>query len=416
MDPLHDKVLANNETIPKEIGVRELRDAIPGHCFRPSYIVSLCYLLRDILGVVTLAILAAFILPQITSPYFYTLSWCLYGFTQGLFGTGLWVLAHECGHGGFSQSQWLNDAIGWSLHSMLLTPYFAWKSTHRRHHLHANHMERDHHYVPYRRDAYAAKLNVEQSKLEDLAADTPVVTTIRIIIQQTFGWPWYLLFNLTSGPESTHPKSPGRWWQNSHFDPTSSLFSPGDYMSVIISDIGIGLTISGLWYLGNLFGSKSIILFYVVPWLWVNHWIVAITYLHHTHPSLSRYEQDSWSFLKGALATVDRDFGWVGRFFFHNIIDFHVIHHLFSQIPFYHAEEATRAIVPILGSRYYQDKASSFVGGLWQAFTECQWVEPGQGNSTGNGELRFQKGPSPAPEYKMRHWKDIASTECKAWM
>lgn len=86
------------------------------------------------------------------------------------------------------------------------------------------------------------------------------------------------------------------------------------------------------------------------------------------------------------------------------------------QIPFHHAEEATRAIIPLLGSRYYQDKASSFVGGLWQAFTECQWVEPGQGDSTGNGELWFQKGPSPAPEYKMRHWKDIASTECKAWM
>lgn len=88
----------------------------------------------------------------------------------------------------------------------------------------------------------------------------------------------------------------------------------------------------------------------------------------------------------------------------------------YRQIPFYHAEEATRAIIPLLGSRYYQDKASSFVGGLWQAFTECQWVEPGQGDYTENGELRFQKGPSPAPEYKMRHWKDIASTECKAWM
>jgi omega-6 fatty acid desaturase (delta-12 desaturase) len=53
--------------------------------------------------------------------------------------------------------------------------------------MYANHMERDHHYVPYRRDAYAAKLGVDKSKLEDLAADTPVATTLRIIIQQVFG-------------------------------------------------------------------------------------------------------------------------------------------------------------------------------------------------------------------------------------
>jgi omega-6 fatty acid desaturase (delta-12 desaturase) len=144
-------------------------------------------LLRDILGVVALATLAVFTIPQIKNPYFYAISWCLYGFIQGLFGTGLWVLAHECGHGGFSPSQRLNDMIGWSIHSMLLTPYFSWKSTHRRHHMYANHMERDHHYVPYRRDAYAAKLGADKSKLEDLAADTPVATTLRIIIQQVFG-------------------------------------------------------------------------------------------------------------------------------------------------------------------------------------------------------------------------------------
>ena len=57
---------------------------------------------------------------------------------------------------------------------------------------------------------------------------------------------------------------------------------------------------------------------------------VAITFLHHTHPSVPKYENASWNFLRGATATIDRDFGYVGRFFFHNIIDFHVIHHLFS--------------------------------------------------------------------------------------
>lgn len=43
--------------------------------------------------------------------------WSLYGFTVGLFGTGLWIIAHECGHQAFSESKTLNNAVGWVLHS-----------------------------------------------------------------------------------------------------------------------------------------------------------------------------------------------------------------------------------------------------------------------------------------------------------
>jgi bifunctional Delta-12/omega-3 fatty acid desaturase len=53
---------------------------------------------------------------------------------------------------------------------------------------------------------------------------------------------------------------------------------------------------------------------------------VAITYLHHTHPDVHHFEAESWTFVKGALATVDRDFGFVGRHLFHGIIDTHVVH------------------------------------------------------------------------------------------
>ena len=57
---------------------------------------------------------------------------------------------------------------------------------------------------------------------------------------------------------------------------------------------------------------------------------VAITYLHHTHEEVHHFDADSWTFVKGALATVDRDFGFIGKHLFHNIIDHHVVHHLFT--------------------------------------------------------------------------------------
>lgn len=43
--------------------------------------------------------------------------WAFYGFWAGLFGTGLWVIGHECGHQAFSESKTINNTVGWIIHS-----------------------------------------------------------------------------------------------------------------------------------------------------------------------------------------------------------------------------------------------------------------------------------------------------------
>ena len=43
--------------------------------------------------------------------------WSLYGFATGLVATGLWVIAHECGHQAYSDSKFINNLVGWVLHS-----------------------------------------------------------------------------------------------------------------------------------------------------------------------------------------------------------------------------------------------------------------------------------------------------------
>lgn len=45
-----------------------------------------------------------------------------------------------------------------------------------------------------------------------------------------------------------------------------------------------------------------------------------------------------------------------------------------SRIPFYHAEEATEAIKPVLGSRYIVDD-TPFYTALWQTMRSCRAVE-----------------------------------------
>lgn len=56
-----------------------------------------------------------------------------------------------------------------------------------------------------------------------------------------------------------------------------------------------------------------------------------LTYLHHSDPTIPHYRKPEWTFLRGALATVDRPFlGWVGRFFLHNVSHDHVSKQLLS--------------------------------------------------------------------------------------
>ena len=74
----------------------ELRRAIPKRCFQRSSLISLGYLSRDFLYVSVLAY-GALQIPCIQDTALRLAAWTVYGFFQGLVGTGIWILAHECG-------------------------------------------------------------------------------------------------------------------------------------------------------------------------------------------------------------------------------------------------------------------------------------------------------------------------------
>ena len=100
---------------------------------------------------------------------------------------------------------------------------------------------------------------------------------------------------------------------------------------------------------------------------------VAITYLQHTDPSLPHYTGETWNFARGAAATIDREFGFIGRQIFHGIIETHVLHHYISTIPFYHADEATEAIKPVMGKHYRADVEGGSFGFLRAIYKTARW-------------------------------------------
>ncbi|KAI0021707.1 fatty acid desaturase-domain-containing protein [Xylariomycetidae sp. FL0641] len=380
-----------NEFQVPDYTIKQLRDAIPKHCFERSAATGLYYVFRDIACLATTFYLFhTYLTPEnVPSTPARALLWGLYTFVQGLFGTGLWVLAHECGHQSFSTSKVLNDTVGWICHSSLLVPYFSWKISHGKHHKATGHMERDMVFVPKTRKERASRVGKLVHELSELGEETPIVTFIMLLGQQLIGWPNYLLTNVTG--HNCHERQPeGRgvgkqngWFQGvNHFNPSSPLYEAKDAKLILLSDLGLAITIGALVTLGNNFGWSNLLVWYFLPYLWVNHWLVAITFLQHTDPSLPHYTPEAWNYVRGAAATIDREFGFIGRQLLHGIIETHVLHHYVSTIPFYHADEASEAIQKVMGRHYRSDTKGGSVGflkAMWRSARMCQWVEPSEG-------------------------------------
>ncbi|RYP42298.1 hypothetical protein DL768_010369 [Monosporascus sp. mg162] len=392
-----------NEFEVPDFNIKDIHNAIPKHCFERSAAKGLGYVLRDLacLGT-TFYLFHTYLTPEnVPSTAARAVLWALYTFVQGLFGTGVWVLAHECGHQAFSTSKALNDTVGWILHSSLLVPYFSWKISHGKHHKATGHMERDMVFVPKTREERASRLGKLAHELSELGEETPIVTFIHLLGQQLIGWPNYLLTNVTGhNCHERQREGRGKGKKNgfltgvNHFNPSSPLYEAKDAKYILLSDVGLALAIGTLIYLGNNFGWSNMLVWYFIPYLWVNHWLVAITFLQHTDPSLPHYAPESWNYVRGAAATIDREFGFIGRTLMHGIIETHVLHHYVSTIPFYNADEASEAIKHVMGRHYRSDTnggSFGFIRAMWRSARWCQWVEPSEGaKGEGQGILFFR--------------------------
>ncbi|KAJ6576541.1 fatty acid desaturase-domain-containing protein [Mycena vulgaris] len=371
--------------------MKDIRTAIPPQYFVQDISRALLYLARDLSLAFCAWSFAAAIDPFVAHlkreplllPVFYSLlRWGAWSWFQGLIFTGIWVLAHECGHGAFSPSKAVNDVFGFAIHSLLFTPYFSWKISHHRHHMYHASMTRDETYVPKTRSDLGIPEEDGHLDYDELFGDTPLYTLFLLIRQQVLGFPTYLLFNASG--QKRYSKG------TNHFNPASDLFTPNQRKAVILSNIGLGISACCLIYAVSAFGLAAVFKFYLFHWLIVTHWFVMITYLQHTDPRTPHFRGPVWTFQRGAAATVDRPnfLGWQGRFFLHHVVQFHTIHHaspispphtFFPKIPFYHGPAATQHLKVFLGAHYVASDTPAFRA-LRDNYNRCQFVEEDTGD------------------------------------
>jgi len=312
--------------------MNDILESIPAECFERSALMGFSYVARDLLLITLNGLAAHHLIPLLPNATLRFCGWMFYAFWQGLFATGIWVLAHECGHQAFSASKRLNDITGWVMHSALLVPYFSWQSSHSRHHKGTSNLAKDTVFNPKTLSTVLQRRGLDpkdfpvddngemseevENKLFDMIEDAPLYSLFALTFQQLFGWLGYLSCNVTGQKYPTHSK-----WAANHFNPASPFFNQNEYNKILLSDLGIILTLTALTFATKTWGFGNVLCYYVVPYFWVNHWLVMITYLQHTDPALPHYRAGTWNFQRGAAATMDRDFGFIGQHLLHDIIE-----------------------------------------------------------------------------------------------
>lgn len=303
--------------------VQDLHAAIPERCFKPNTARSFAYLAFDLAIIAGLyAILAQTSVWYIEWPIIF------------LIGTMLWslfVLGHDAGHGSFSSDRTVNTIVGILVHGAILVPYRGWQRSHALHHMKTGHFHQEEVFRPARKgeDTFFRKLIFRSG--------------IFLII----GWPMYKIGirNLTTYKPIT----------GSHYLPQSDLYTKSVRVSWYFGLLSLFGFLALYISLGTVFGWGFFAKYILAPYLIYGAWLTFVTYMQHVSPEVPVYDDKDWTRLKGALASVDRDYGpfnWLT----HNIGNLHVIHHIFPTIPHYRLREATNAIKPILGDHYLASK------------------------------------------------------------
>jgi fatty acid desaturase len=302
--------------------------------------------------------------------------------------------------GAFSPRPWVNGLVGWILHSALLVPYFSWAFSHAKHHRRTNDLVEGETHVPCTYEDWGVTKKKANSferiptedvfqrlfgggpkqffenffygnaKLHEMMGDE-CFAFATIYFRMIYGFQFYLTGVKTDGKQIKN----GHW--EDHFRPSSNLFPDKMKWKVLASDLGCGITLSILAYCSYLYGFRAVWFWYFGPYTVIHMFLVGVTWLQHTDPTVPHFDQDNWTWMVGALAgTIDRPMYGFINYASHNICTTHVVHHCFHTIPHYHALEATKAIREFLEPKgLYNFDPTPFEDAFVKVANRCHFMD-----------------------------------------
>ncbi len=188
------------------------------------------------------------------------------------------------------------------------------------------------------------------------------------------GWPLYLMGIVSTGRLGHDGKALDGDVAD-HYRPWSRMFPSRLRLKVAVSTLTVVAAWAAIGLAAREYGARPVALWYIGPLMWNQAWLVMYTWLQHTDPTVPLYGPDEWTWVRGALSTVDRPYG-IFDFFHHKIGSTHVAHHLFHEIPFYKADVATAAIKAFLEPKglYNYDPTPWYLA-MWRISRRCHYID-----------------------------------------
>jgi acyl-lipid omega-6 desaturase (Delta-12 desaturase) len=316
----------------------KLSDAIPKSYFEPRIARSMGgFLASYALYAVAVASLA--VAPH---PLFYPALW----FAAGLGGWGLHCIGHDCGHGSFARSKWLNSIVGHLSLLPLLYPFHAWRHVHNMHHAATNSLEQDTDWRPVDPETFKRM---------------PLVSKIHYMANRT------VLFWLgTTG-----------YWLLSGWRP--GFFPQRHARREVLRSIAFVILAGGA-YLALLFyftGFIGCLIYFVGPWLAIHMWFSMTTLMQHTSEDLPFLVSDHWG-RTGSRILLTTDFRypqWLH--FLTQYISVHTAHHVAPKLPCYNLQRATLALKDAYPGLIRERDFT--LRHLWRILTRCHLYDPRTG-------------------------------------
>ena len=225
----------------------------------------------------------------------------------------LFMIQHDCGHGSFFRSRWLNDWIGRVIGVLTLTPYDYWRHTHAVHH--------------------ASSGNLARRGMGDI--DT-------LTVREYLALPWWgrLRYRLYRHPLVMFGLGPIYMFMFQHRLPVS-LMRDGwrPWLSTMLTNLAIALIAAVLIF---FIGIKAFLLVHLPIMLLAAAAGVWLFYVQHQFEGTIWADEGSWNRHEAALyGSSHYDLPGMLRWLTANI-GVHHVHHLSSGIPFYRLRDVLR--------------------------------------------------------------------------
>ncbi len=284
--------------------------SIPAHCLERSFLRSLSYFVFDV-------VLAALMVWAIVSVDSWLLGLPL-SIVLGLTLGGLFVVAHDCGHRSFCNSERLNNFFGHLSSSLTMWPFHIWRQDHDLHHRHTDHIDQDPAWRPVTYRMWR--------KMPRVARFIYLQTRQKFFFMGSIYTTWQAFKSgLSCGK---NPKLTQKQRREIRF-------------SLVMAGLFGATQIVGSIWIGGLYGFVYLVL---IPQLVFHAQLSTATLFHHTSPQNTFLDKKEWSMEKAQLAgSIHVSYPrWV-EFFWHDI-NWHVPHHVCVGVPHYHLRQAHAAL------------------------------------------------------------------------